>query len=154
VVYIRSNLCWALRFLRDPANVRVLWADALCINQDDLEERNQQVSLMGFIFGRAQTVLVWLGTSTGHYDIQEGASPAGYYSLLCNRPYWNRVWIVQEIGLAKQIICCYEWRGASVTEDWSHFIEKLKEHLTEEEAKLPLKLHRQREGRHGDDNQL
>jgi hypothetical protein len=35
--------------------------DAICINQDDLEEHNQQVSLMAFIYSRAQAVLIWPG---------------------------------------------------------------------------------------------
>jgi hypothetical protein len=61
---IRKNLYQALRSLRDvpshsnDARERVLWADAICINQNDLEERNQQVSIMAFIYSRAQTVLV------------------------------------------------------------------------------------------------
>lgn len=38
-----------------------LWVDALCINQDDLEEKGHQVGLMKRIFKGADTVLVWLG---------------------------------------------------------------------------------------------
>ena len=37
------------------------WIDALCINQDDLKERKEQVLLMGKIFARAQVTFVWLG---------------------------------------------------------------------------------------------
>lgn len=38
-----------------------LWIDALCINQNDLSERNDQVSLMADIFKAAQGVVIWLG---------------------------------------------------------------------------------------------
>ena len=41
--------------------VRFYWIDALCINQDDLKERQEQVLLMGEIFARAQVTFVWLG---------------------------------------------------------------------------------------------
>jgi hypothetical protein len=50
----------ALRYEHDP---RVLWADALCINQSDLKEKGHQVALMGPIFRDAQRVVVWLGPS-------------------------------------------------------------------------------------------
>ncbi|CAM1510926.1 Fc.00g084390.m01.CDS01 [Cosmosporella sp. VM-42] len=38
-----------------------VWMDAICINQNDLEERTQQVSLMGDIYTKASAVLIWLG---------------------------------------------------------------------------------------------
>jgi hypothetical protein len=40
----------------------VLWADAACINQEDLEERSQQVSIMSMIYAKATRSHVWLGT--------------------------------------------------------------------------------------------
>jgi len=39
----------------------LFWADAICINQGDIEERNRQVQLMGSIYGSAPTVIAWLG---------------------------------------------------------------------------------------------
>jgi hypothetical protein len=42
-ITIRENLWWALWHLRDQMTEIVLWVDALCINQDNLEERNHQV---------------------------------------------------------------------------------------------------------------
>lgn len=39
----------------------LFWADALCINQDDKEERNHQVQFMRSIYGSAPVVLSWLG---------------------------------------------------------------------------------------------
>lgn len=41
---ITPNLFWALLRLRHPDRERILWVDAVCINQADFEERGQQVS--------------------------------------------------------------------------------------------------------------
>jgi len=57
-VDIRENLWDALVNLRDAREDRVLWIDAICINQADVEERNRQVELMAYIFGRAKKVIV------------------------------------------------------------------------------------------------
>ncbi|MCJ1327340.1 hypothetical protein MMC10_004009 [Thelotrema lepadinum] len=51
----------ALRCLRKPTRPRIIWADAVCINQEDIDERSQQVSIMDQIYGKAQEVHVWLG---------------------------------------------------------------------------------------------
>ncbi|KAK0629341.1 heterokaryon incompatibility protein-domain-containing protein [Bombardia bombarda] len=58
---IRPNLASALRHLRLPAGIRVLWIDAICINQDDMEERSEQVQRMADIYSRAHQVVAWLG---------------------------------------------------------------------------------------------
>lgn len=41
-----------------------LWIDAVCINQSDIEEKSQQVRLMGEIYSRAEVVRIWLGPSS------------------------------------------------------------------------------------------
>ncbi|KAH7130054.1 heterokaryon incompatibility protein-domain-containing protein [Dendryphion nanum] len=61
-VEIPTNLYEFLRRLRDPTQVRHLWADSICINQSDLKERGYQVSKMALIYTTAQEVLIWLGT--------------------------------------------------------------------------------------------
>jgi hypothetical protein len=58
---IRENLWEALQHLRLQDRTRRLWVDALCINQVDMNERNQQVSQIGSIYSIATRVLVWLG---------------------------------------------------------------------------------------------
>ena len=58
---ITKNLAAALRRLRYPSSLRVLWIDSICINQNDIEEKNLQVPLMGEIYRQASRVLVWLG---------------------------------------------------------------------------------------------
>jgi hypothetical protein len=60
--HITKNLEVALRHLRYPERERTLWVDALCINQSDFLEENQQVLQMKDIYGGgAQRVVVWLG---------------------------------------------------------------------------------------------
>ncbi|KAA8571228.1 hypothetical protein EYC84_000561 [Monilinia fructicola] len=61
VISITPNLDNALRNLRHPASPRNLWVDALCINQNDLDERAAQVALMRRVYSDATTVLIWLG---------------------------------------------------------------------------------------------
>ncbi|KAK1831507.1 heterokaryon incompatibility protein-domain-containing protein, partial [Podospora conica] len=58
---VTRNLHEALVQLRDRFIDRVLWVDAICINQDDLDERSCQVASMARIYAMASRVLVWLG---------------------------------------------------------------------------------------------
>ncbi|MCJ1404110.1 hypothetical protein MMC11_007335 [Xylographa trunciseda] len=58
---ITPNLTAALCRLRLTSVERLLWADQLCINQNNLEERGKQVNMMRSIYKTAETVLVWLG---------------------------------------------------------------------------------------------
>src|SRR2546423_4132352 len=60
-VRVTVNLESALRRLRQPDTNRVLWADALCIDQSDLEERNHQLVLMRDIFQNCDKAVIWLG---------------------------------------------------------------------------------------------
>ena len=57
---VTANLYGALLRLR-AEGVQYVWADALCVNQEDLDERSFQVARMGAIFQRACQVAVWLG---------------------------------------------------------------------------------------------
>ncbi|KLO89166.1 Uncharacterized protein LW93_12587 [Fusarium fujikuroi] len=60
-IIISGNLYIALWELRRSDASRLIWADAICINQEDVKERGQQVSLMGRIFNSAWQVIIWLG---------------------------------------------------------------------------------------------
>jgi hypothetical protein len=60
-LWITPNLEDALRRVRLPHETRCLWADSICINQDDINEQGGQVSLMGSIYSEAQRVLICLG---------------------------------------------------------------------------------------------
>ncbi|KAF2133065.1 hypothetical protein P153DRAFT_283907 [Dothidotthia symphoricarpi CBS 119687] len=62
ICQLTFNLESALRHLREKyKDGLVLWVDALCINQDDVKERTQQVQLMGQIYQSCQEVIVYLG---------------------------------------------------------------------------------------------
>ncbi len=60
---VTPNCASALRHLRHKLTRRVLWIDAICIDQLSVEERNCQVPLMGEIYTTARKVIIWLGPS-------------------------------------------------------------------------------------------
>ncbi|CAH0051115.1 unnamed protein product [Clonostachys solani] len=60
---ITNSLFTGLVAFRQPDRPRILWADAICINQNDLVEKRDQVLLMPEIYSQAKCVLVWLGIS-------------------------------------------------------------------------------------------
>lgn len=126
---IAENLHWALRRTRDPHETRVLWADAICINQLDLQERSQQVAMMGSIFSSARQVLVCTGDPPNNGGDEDVASLMNGFALLWGRhpnipaltednplrtdprwrsvatfmqlPWFRRAWVIQEVGLAR-----------------------------------------------------
>lgn len=58
---VTNNLESALRHLRHVSEPRVLWIDALCINQKDVLERNSQVRHTNSIYKKASEVVAWMG---------------------------------------------------------------------------------------------
>ena len=58
---VTKTLIEALHRFRDPDKIVTLWIDQICVCQDRVKERNQQVKLMGQIFKGARKVVVWLG---------------------------------------------------------------------------------------------
>lgn len=58
---VTQNLASALRALRLPSSSRILWVDAVCIDQDNSEEKSKQIPLMREIYASANSVLTWLG---------------------------------------------------------------------------------------------
>ena len=126
---VTSNLESALRHLRDRDHHRILWIDALCINQDDLQERNHQVRQMRTIYESASRVVAWLGPAdaevidhifrfasdeTLHWTPQspEGATYSAEIEdemagiglfIFFNGPWWTRIWTVQEAAVAKKL---------------------------------------------------
>jgi len=123
---VRHNL---YRFLTRARRIKHLtrawiWIDALCINQNDSSERNHQVQQMGAIFSRAKNVVSWLGDDDNIAEFLEYMRPrtmseecakdkkpptsghpesgSGFHHL-CVAEYWDRAWITQELGLAREI---------------------------------------------------
>lgn len=131
---VTQNLATVLQRVRNEDTKTVVWADAICINQDDLTERGQQVQLMGDIYAKAKEVVIWLGVDldgdapvpmdlikdvNAYFDrgILEHPRledipqiPAGSPLLdlsrwrgaesLASSPWFTRVWVMQEVGLA------------------------------------------------------
>jgi len=65
---VTTNLYAALSRLRNRYIERVVWIDAICINQEDLKERGDQIQYMSKIYGKAKGVIVWLGEATADSD--------------------------------------------------------------------------------------
>ncbi|KAG4437865.1 hypothetical protein IFR05_006667 [Cadophora sp. M221] len=61
---VGPNLYSALQHVRLEHAQRLVWVDAICINQSDIEERNWQVSKMGLIYRAAESVVAWMGEAT------------------------------------------------------------------------------------------
>ena len=114
----------------------LLWVDAICINQADAQERSQQIKRMRAIYGNARSVIGWLGKpdeqSGKAFDLIDSLSTAwskgvgeelehrlredptylgsGNWSALheiMKRPYWSRLWIIQEIVLGSSSAVLY-----------------------------------------------
>jgi hypothetical protein len=151
---VRENLWRALYNLRDAREPRSLWIDALCINQDDIHERNCQVSRMGDIYSQAARVVAWIGEDDSEArkgcaflseltacSVERYCPPGGdcqrwqhrgkwvALSSLCTRSYWFRLWIIQEVLLASDLLIqcgplSFQW------EEISNVFHYLRENLT------------------------
>lgn len=133
---VTENLFAALKNVRNSnkaaagkVTVSGWWIDAICINQEDILERNSQVAMMTMIYKRSHGVHVWLGDEGEDSDMamnlveKIGAyKPVGpgdkeivypIHSMeekvrhwraltrLFQRPWWERVWVRQEIAVPK-----------------------------------------------------
>jgi hypothetical protein len=67
-ILVPKNLGEALVRLQDERVVEYLWADALCINQEDMVEKRNQINLMGSIYSDATAVFAWLGPGSALTD--------------------------------------------------------------------------------------
>lgn len=105
----------------------ILWIDSICIDQGCVRDRDNQVQLMGKIYSRARLVRMWIGTESDAADqafklihhcrsankrspdlvaasiIQNEAGTKALTKIL-QRDYWNRMWVFQEIVLARQAV--------------------------------------------------
>lgn len=89
IVLARNNLWWALHHLRLLQSTRVLWTDALCINQNNISERNSQVSEMKRIYSQAFQVVAWIGReedSSGDCLFLETKTAMNFLITLASRP--------------------------------------------------------------------
>ncbi|KAK3946509.1 heterokaryon incompatibility protein-domain-containing protein [Pseudoneurospora amorphoporcata] len=113
---VGENLHAALLHLRDHSIERTIWIDAICINQEDEEEKGHQVQSMAKIYAKASRVIVWLGEEAAGSDqaleeIRIAAelstrrldNKAGILTLL-QRPWFQRIWVLQEVAAARHIL--------------------------------------------------
>ncbi|KAK7193062.1 hypothetical protein PSPO01_00856 [Paraphaeosphaeria sporulosa] len=124
---VSRTLGLALKFLRLKED-RVLWIDAICIDQKNLEERSFQVSLMSLVYTGAKEICVWLGeddddSTQAIQFVKDEISQLKDFDKLCidqqhspkwkallglmQRDWFSRRWVVQEIALAEkaQVYC-------------------------------------------------
>jgi len=109
---------------RPSGHLEWIWMDSICINQSDPNERNHQVRLMQKIYGLADHVLFHIGESAteaqealngstreNNRNLWERWSRIGWpkqilikvvETITCSK-YWNRLWIVQELVLGRQV---------------------------------------------------
>jgi len=156
---VAQNLFDALVHLQHRSEERVLWIDAICINQSDISEKNSQIGFMPFIYMRAKCVLVWLGIVNAPSEQESGgkASTVTWRSIepdpvlrtLAANPYWRRVWIIQEVGLARKILVHY----GTVQRKWSALIESFWSN-SETRDSLPVKLQKQIDEKYEDGHTL
>lgn len=134
-ISITPNVDGMLRHLRDPANPRYLWIDAISLNQADEIEKAAQVPLMGQIYQQARTVHVWLGPDHGDANAvfafiqslgtvpNDSTDEPGHVAGLIQRvlgnaadrilcafwdlPWFTRRWVLQEVLLAQQAVVHY-----------------------------------------------
>jgi hypothetical protein len=128
--HIRPNLRDALRRLRQRRDTRVIWIDAICIDQISADEKSVQVPLMGKIYAGAKRVVAWLGeesfdsgmaldfiphlTKVAKVDtescwllcLEQEEFLRQMMSLihLVSRPWWKRMWIIQEVALGLDVL--------------------------------------------------
>ncbi|KAK8070241.1 HET-domain-containing protein [Apiospora phragmitis] len=161
-VKVGQNLEAALQHLRLHDQPRNLWIDALCINQQDEDEKSKQIVRMATLYRMASRVVVWLGPespseqstvamptlehlgkqlelsqSTVRFASPTATEPAWFRAVtplpyseetwlaiqaLLSRPYFGRLWIMQEILLAnsKTLVMCGRDEVA-----WYHLIRAI-----------------------------
>lgn len=124
---ICENLWAALCHLVPTKESRVLWIDAICVNQDNDKKRGHQVEQMGEIYGQATKVVVWLGVGSTESKLafevlacmrlwmnpilapvvsikKEVVRKLNAVKSICVCDYWTRLWIMQKVLIAQDIV--------------------------------------------------
>jgi hypothetical protein len=110
---VTDNLYAALLELRHHTMERTMWVDAMCINQDNREEKEHQIRIMAKIYSQANLVIVWLGEAAEFSDqvleqiLAAGRDMSTHLSsnnaiqeqtmALLQRPWFRRIWVSEPI---------------------------------------------------------
>lgn len=106
---ITANLFSALRDLRDDTRPFFLWADGICINQEDDQEKNLQVQMMGQIYAGASNTIIYHGPADANskeclciLSARQGHKPTDADALasIFQNEWFTRVWVFQELLLS------------------------------------------------------
>ena len=127
ILQVSESCISVLRRIRLSDVPRVVWVDAICINQDDDLERNTQVAMMGQIYHQAIRVIIDLGeesvhsndaidyiadcSETGLHELQYGLEIRDVIKSFYERPWFHRVWVLQEAYMSQEAItlCGQRW---------------------------------------------
>lgn len=93
---ITLNLFDFLHHIRDPDDTLILWVDAICINQNDLEEKSHQVAMMGDIYSGCSVVHAWLGTPSLEMVLE--VNPFAMLEHIADGKHWHDLPGVLEEG--------------------------------------------------------
>jgi hypothetical protein len=112
---ITVNLHAALLHLRHRSMERILWIDAVCINQENKEEKRQQIQFMAEIYAQANCVVVWLGEAAENSDLaldkirvaggKESINSSNNEMIqqaiidLLDRPWFRRIWVSEQSSI-------------------------------------------------------
>ena len=88
-LHVTRNLEIALRHLRYADRPRIMWIDAICVNQQDLHERGQQVKRMADVYSKTKQVVVWLGPAGPHTDTAIRALNFLSTKIQANWAFWR-----------------------------------------------------------------
>lgn len=115
-ITITQNGIEALQDLLDTSKIRVVWMDAVCINQKDEIEKAAQISMMGHLYFFAESCVACVGRKDTvssnvfqmvNSDEKYRSEPLVTKKLLVNsfmkRPWFKRLWVVQEALLSEKI---------------------------------------------------
>jgi hypothetical protein len=127
-ICVGRNCALVLRRLRRLDEDRLVWIDAICIDQKNIPERNMQVSMMGQIYQTASRVIIDIGETSRWADSaldciihcsDEGCSKfyPNAVEELYRRPWFKRVWVLQEAFMSKEAIVLCGTRFVP----WSYF---------------------------------
>ncbi|RSM08375.1 hypothetical protein CDV31_008187 [Fusarium ambrosium] len=116
-VLLQTRNCWSmLRYLRSRVGARIIWVDAICIQQKDHQERESQVTMMGNIYERCLRAIVYLGEDVvrppshnnraypARRDLNKVSAAAVDLHQVLKMRYFQRVWVIQELIQAPMVV--------------------------------------------------